>query len=80
MALPENLKTLRNIYFVIRHGQVDIALFNFICIIFIFSVQAQSNVERLLVSDPDIGTTQYGLTDLGRQQAKDVYIMYYCCI
>ena len=35
-------------------------------------LQAQNNVERILVSDPAIGTVEHGLTELGRQQAKEV--------
>lgn len=31
-----------------------------------------SNVQQVLVSNPDIGCFQYGLTDLGKNQALEV--------
>ena len=36
--------------------------------------QAESNVQKIIVSNPDIGADAYGLTDLGMEQAKQVRI------
>ena len=38
----------------------------------VFLQQAECNVKGVLVSNPEVGINQYGLTDFGRQQAKEV--------
>ena len=38
----------------------------------LFVLQSESNVKRLLISDPKDALTSYGLTDEGKQQAKEV--------
>jgi probable phosphoglycerate mutase len=35
--------------------------------------QGENNMEHIVVSNPDIGTTQYGLTERGRGQALQVF-------
>ncbi|MCP4135329.1 MAG: histidine phosphatase family protein, partial [bacterium] len=35
--------------------------------------ESKANVAGIIVSDPKIGTTDYGLTDLGRKQIKDSF-------
>jgi len=37
-----------------------------------FSIQAESNVQKIIVSNPTIGADAYGLTDIGMEQAKQV--------
>lgn len=32
--------------------------------------QSKANVEGIIISDPAVGTTQYGLTEVGKQQAE----------
>lgn len=40
---------------------------------FIFIVlQSESNVQKIIVSNPAIGSHSYGLTDLGKEQARKV--------
>ena len=36
------------------------------------TLQAESNVKKVLVSDPKDGVSSFGLVDKGRQQAKEV--------
>ena len=47
-------------------GSRDYHLFNLLLL------QSESNVQGVLVSDPEYGVNSYGLTDLGKQQAIEV--------
>ena len=62
---------LQNRYFAVRHGQVSV---NFMCTHYTVQLltQAESNVQKIIVSNPAIGADAYGLTDLGMEQAKQV--------
>ena len=74
---------LKNKFFLIRHGQVNIIFVHsksLIMTLQYFLLQAFSNTEGILVSNPDIGIKKYGLTDTGKQQAKEVSFDNVCVI
>ena len=48
----EQLSTLRNEYFALRHGQ------------------SKANVAKIIASNPSIACTGYGLSDVGKSQAR----------
>ena len=65
---------LRNRVFGIRHGLVGCSVVpNVLVYVCTRWLQAESNVQRVLVSEPAVGVVSYGLTEKGRQQAKEVY-------
>ena len=37
-------------------------------------MQSESNVQKILISDPKDGVTSYGLTEEGKKQAKQVHV------
>ena len=37
-----------------------------------YTFKAESNVQHILISDPERGVPSYGLTEEGKQQAKKV--------
>ena len=39
-----------------------------------FLTQSTANIANLIVSDPAVGIDSYGLTDRGKQQAKNVRV------
>jgi len=63
---------VHNRYFAVRHGQVFIRSKKF-CLP--LTIQSESNVQKIIVSNPAIGSQSYGLTDLGKEQAQKVLML-----